>query len=68
MLQGLGELLFFSLEHPLDVALLLLEFREGIAHLGNQCGHDLVEEAAGSAQLVTWEDLLLAVVVTLFSN
>ena len=53
VVQGLGELLLLSLEHALDIALLLLEFREGLAHLGNQCRNDLVEEAAGGAQLVT---------------
>ncbi|MNJ33077.1 hypothetical protein D3C77_277560 [compost metagenome] len=53
LLQGLGELLFFSLEHALDVGLLLRELRECFAHLGHQGGNDLVEEAAGGAQLVT---------------
>ena len=53
LLQGLGELLFFSFQHALDVRLLLLELREGVAHLGNQSGDDLVEETALGAQLVT---------------
>ncbi|MNM68598.1 hypothetical protein D3C81_801620 [compost metagenome] len=53
VLQSLGELLFFGLEYALDVALLLLQFREGFAHLGDQRRDDLVEEATGCAQLVT---------------
>src|SRR5450830_172490 len=53
LFQGLGELLFFSLEHALDVRLVLGEFREGFAHLGDQRRDDLVEEAAVGAQLVT---------------
>ncbi len=53
LLQGLGELLFLGLQHALDVRLLLLELGEGFAHLADQRGHDLVEEGALGAQLVT---------------
>lgn len=52
MLQGLGELFFFGLQHALDVRLLLLQLGEGIAHLGDQRCDDLVEEGAPGAQLV----------------
>ncbi|MNM47424.1 hypothetical protein D3C81_583900 [compost metagenome] len=52
LLQGLGELFFFGLEHALDVRLLVLQFRERLAHLGRQCRDDLVEEAALGTQLV----------------
>ncbi len=53
LLQGLGKLLFFSLEHALDVRLLRRQLREGVAHLGHQCRDDLIEEAAVGTQLVT---------------
>ncbi|MNK89837.1 hypothetical protein D3C87_1098610 [compost metagenome] len=53
LLQGLGELLFFGLQHALDVRLLGFQLRERLAHLGNQGRDDLVEEAALGAQLVT---------------
>src|SRR5690606_28836706 len=52
LLQGLGELLFLGLQHALDMRLLGLELWIGIAHLGDQSGHDPVEEGALAAQLV----------------
>src|SRR5690606_33128640 len=52
LLQGLGELLFFGLQHALDVCLLLFQLREGFAHLGHQGGDDQMEETALGAQLV----------------
>ncbi len=52
LLQGLGELLFLGLQHTFDMRLLLLELREGVAHLGDQRRDDPVEEAALRAQLV----------------
>src|SRR5690606_12758224 len=52
LLQRLGELLFFVLEHALDMRLLLLEFGESLAHFGDQRGYDLVEEAALGTQFV----------------
>ena len=52
LLQGLGELLFFSLEHALDIGLLAHQLREAGTHLGHQGRDDLVEEIASSTQLV----------------
>src|SRR5690606_18402591 len=52
LLPGLGELLFFGLQHALDVCLLLFQLREGFAHLGHQGGDDQMEETALGAQLV----------------
>ena len=52
LLQGLGELLFFGFKYTLDVGLLAHQLREAFTHLGHQGRDDLVEEIAGSAQLV----------------
>jgi hypothetical protein len=53
LFEGLGELLFLGLQHPLDMRLLRLELGKGLAHLGDQGGDDAIEEAAVGAQLVT---------------
>ncbi len=52
LIQSLGELFLLGLEHPFDMRLLGLEFRERPPHLGNQRRNDLVEEHALGAQLV----------------
>src|SRR5690606_11455355 len=52
LLQRLGKLLFFGLEHTFDVRLLGFQLREGVAHLGHQRRDDAVEEGTAGAQLV----------------
>ncbi len=53
VIQGTRELLLFLQQHAFDLIASLMEFGVGLAHLGVQRRHQLVEERLAGAQLVT---------------